>query len=146
MASSARVHRFDAGSKPPLTSIAILPASQFTAPLTKNGPLVDAGIRYDFAIICAGSNTQSYSAWGPDADRHAKPLIHLAVEGALLGAYSHQFTCGFIKHRLDALNDWGNHSSLRNLDASGPLDSPKLSGSNLAKRQSAFPYAKRHDK
>jgi hypothetical protein len=28
-------------------------------------------------------------AWGPDADRRAKLLIHLAVEGALLGAYSH---------------------------------------------------------
>ena len=27
--------------------------------------------------------------WGPDADRRAKLLIHLAVEGALLGAYSH---------------------------------------------------------
>jgi hypothetical protein len=26
---------------------------------------------------------------GPDADRRAKLLIHLAVEGALLGAYSH---------------------------------------------------------
>ena len=25
---------------------------------------------------------------GPDADRRAKLLIHLAVEGALLGAYS----------------------------------------------------------
>ena len=28
------------------------------------------------------------SAWGPDADRRAKLLIHLAAEGALLGAYS----------------------------------------------------------
>ena len=29
-----------------------------------------------------------YSARGPDADRHAKLLIHLAVEGLLFGAYS----------------------------------------------------------
>jgi hypothetical protein len=28
------------------------------------------------------------SAWGPGADRHAKLLIHTAVEGALLDAYS----------------------------------------------------------
>jgi hypothetical protein len=28
------------------------------------------------------------SGAGPDADRHAKPLIYLAVEGSLLGAYS----------------------------------------------------------
>ena len=28
------------------------------------------------------------SARGPDADRHAKLLIHLAVEGSLLDAYS----------------------------------------------------------
>jgi len=28
-------------------------------------------------------------AWGPDADRQAKLLICLAVEGALLDAYSH---------------------------------------------------------
>ena len=28
-------------------------------------------------------------ARGPDADRHAKLLIHLAVAGSLLGAYSH---------------------------------------------------------
>jgi hypothetical protein len=27
------------------------------------------------------------SAWGPDADRHAKLLIHLAVEGSTLNAY-----------------------------------------------------------
>ena len=26
--------------------------------------------------------------WGPDADRHAKPLIHLAVQGSVLDAYS----------------------------------------------------------
>src|ERR1700692_3315453 len=30
-----------------------------------------------------------YSAWGPDADRQAKLLICLAVEGALLDAYFH---------------------------------------------------------
>jgi hypothetical protein len=29
------------------------------------------------------------SAWGPDGDRHAKLLIHLAVEGSTLNAYSH---------------------------------------------------------
>src|ERR1700722_12750001 len=29
------------------------------------------------------------SARGPDADRHAKLLIHLAVEGSTLNAYSH---------------------------------------------------------
>jgi rhodanese-related sulfurtransferase len=29
------------------------------------------------------------SAWGPDADRHAKRLIHLAVEGLTLNACSH---------------------------------------------------------
>jgi len=28
------------------------------------------------------------SAWGPEADRQAKPLIHLAMEGSLLEAYS----------------------------------------------------------
>jgi hypothetical protein len=30
-----------------------------------------------------------YSAWGPDADRHDKTLIHLILEGSCLGAYSH---------------------------------------------------------
>ena len=36
----------------------------------------------------AGSSVQHCeSARGPDADRHAKPLIHLAVEGSLVGAY-----------------------------------------------------------
>jgi hypothetical protein len=33
--------------------------------------------------------TTCQSARGPDADRHAKLLIHLAVEGSLLDAYSH---------------------------------------------------------
>jgi hypothetical protein len=28
------------------------------------------------------------SAWGPEADRQAKPLIHLAMEGSLFDAYS----------------------------------------------------------
>ena len=29
-----------------------------------------------------------YSAWGPDADLHTKVLIHLAVRGAMLDAYT----------------------------------------------------------
>ena len=32
---------------------------------------------------------RSYSAWGPDADLHTKVLIHLAVRGAMLDAYTH---------------------------------------------------------
>jgi hypothetical protein len=28
---------------------------------------------------------------GPDADRHAKPLVQLAMEGSLLGTYSHRW-------------------------------------------------------
>ena len=30
-----------------------------------------------------------YSAWGPDADLHTKVLIHLAVRGSMLDAYTH---------------------------------------------------------
>lgn len=29
------------------------------------------------------------SAWGPDADRQAKPLIYRAVKGSILGSDSH---------------------------------------------------------
>jgi hypothetical protein len=36
------------------------------------------------------------SARGPDADRRAKLLIRLAMEGALFDAYSHQLTIGGI--------------------------------------------------
>ena len=35
----------------------------------------------DFPLIACKS------AWGPDADRHAKLLIHLAMEGSTLNAY-----------------------------------------------------------
>jgi hypothetical protein len=38
--------------------------------------------------VVAKSAAMRESVWGPDADRHAKPLIHLAVEGAALNAYS----------------------------------------------------------
>ena len=34
--------------------------------------------------------TGCYSAWGPDADRRAKLLIYLAVEGLRSGAYLHR--------------------------------------------------------
>jgi hypothetical protein len=40
------------------------------------------------------------SAWGPDADRHAKLLIHLAVEGSTLNAYS-QRACDTASDQLD---------------------------------------------
>jgi hypothetical protein len=35
------------------------------------------------------------SARGPEADRQAKPLIHLAIEGSLLEAYSHSACARF---------------------------------------------------
>jgi hypothetical protein len=41
------------------------------------------------------------SARGPDADRRAKLLIHLAVEGALLGAYSQSLSLDFHFRGLD---------------------------------------------
>jgi hypothetical protein len=61
-------------------------------PQSKNGysPIVN---RHRGQITAgAGSNAiktieKTRSEWGPDADRHAKPLIHLATEGALLDAY-----------------------------------------------------------
>src|ERR1700722_4742710 len=39
-------------------------------------------------VDCRGA-IDCESARGPDADRHAKLLIHLAVEGSTLNAYSH---------------------------------------------------------
>jgi len=38
--------------------------------------------------VIAISSLGCVSARGPDADRHAKLLIHLTVEGALFSAYS----------------------------------------------------------
>jgi hypothetical protein len=42
------------------------------------------------------------SAWGPEADRHAKLLIHLVMEGSLLDAYSHS-SAPNINHELETL-------------------------------------------
>ncbi len=44
---------------------------------------------WDDSIKALASTAECQSAWGPGADRHAKLLIRLAVEGALLDAYSH---------------------------------------------------------
>ena len=44
---------------------------------------------------------------GPDADRRAKLLIHLEVEGALLGAYSHLCASSYfssVEHQFDPLS------------------------------------------
>jgi hypothetical protein len=38
---------------------------------------------------------QCYSAWGPDADRHDKPLIHMPLEGSCFGVDSQNVSiCG----------------------------------------------------
>ena len=47
--------------------------------------------------------------WGPGADRHAKLLIHLAMEGSLLEAYSHR--------ARDANTDIQRHVSVGGLGA-----------------------------
>jgi hypothetical protein len=49
----------------------------------------------DAAIDC-GTGHNEGSAWGPDADRHAKLLIHFAAEGSLLDAYSQTESCRFV--------------------------------------------------
>ncbi|MEO8831487.1 MAG: hypothetical protein ABI407_04380 [Bradyrhizobium sp.] len=42
---------------------------------------------YDERRIPIVTAAECKSAWGPDADRHGKSLIHLTLEGACFGAY-----------------------------------------------------------
>ena len=39
-----------------------------------------------------------YSAWGPDADRHDKPLIHMPLEGPCFGVDSQQDRLAALSH------------------------------------------------
>jgi hypothetical protein len=50
------------------------------------------------------------SVFTPDADRHAKPLIHLVAAGSMLGAYSQLLTKAGITckyNEMFRLRDWG---------------------------------------
>ena len=51
-------------------------------------PRVRAREGWSGAVAANGFPPSCYSA-GPDADRHSKLLIHQAMEGSLLEAYSH---------------------------------------------------------
>jgi len=43
-----------------------------------------------FSTLTMADDVKCESAWGPDADRHAKLLINREAEGSLLEAYLHQ--------------------------------------------------------
>jgi hypothetical protein len=74
-----------------------------------------------------------YSAWGPDADRHDKPLIHMPLEGPCFGVDSHcefgplglaQFDpiayihpCLLVRHGRTAESDGRRESRRKNLHA-----------------------------
>src|ERR1700732_5470435 len=64
-----------------LKGISAMPINFRIFALIPMGLIVESVAQLDDSILVT---------WGPDADRRAKLLICLAVEGALLDAYSHQ--------------------------------------------------------